>query len=97
MSTHNSAINKEPANSFYKRQLPDGCIAFHSPEGKGLFKSALDEGHLESYFSLSLQFLTQSEPAYCGLGSLCMVLNALEIDPMRLWKVCLSCREIHKT
>ena len=41
---------------------------------------------MESYFGLSMQFLTQSEPAYCGLGTLCMVLNALEIDPLRQWK-----------
>ena len=41
---------------------------------------------MESFFLLSSQFLTQSEPAYCGLASLCMVLNALQIDPLRLWK-----------
>ncbi|KAG5514616.1 hypothetical protein RHGRI_035872 [Rhododendron griersonianum] len=29
---------------------------------------------------------TQSEPAYCGLASLAMVLNALSIDPGRKWK-----------
>jgi glutathione gamma-glutamylcysteinyltransferase len=28
----------------------------------------------------------QSEPAFCGLGSLSMVLNALEIDPKRKWR-----------
>lgn len=32
------------------------------------------------------RFLSQDEPAYCGLGTLCMVLNALEIDPQRTWK-----------
>lgn len=29
---------------------------------------------------------TQDEPAYCGLASLAMVLNALAIDPKRAWK-----------
>jgi glutathione gamma-glutamylcysteinyltransferase len=32
------------------------------------------------------QFTTQSEPAYCGISSLVMVLNALAVDPRRLWK-----------
>jgi len=27
------------------------------------------------------------EPAFCGLASLAMVLNALSIDPRRTWKV----------
>jgi hypothetical protein len=72
--------------TFYKRSLPDSCIAFHSKEGKQLFRTALEEDNLESYFTLSQQFLTQSEPAYCGLGTLCMVLNALEVDPLRQWK-----------
>ena len=73
-------------NSFYKRLLPPSCIAFNSSRGKDLFKGALDENNMESYFTLSLQFLTQSEPAYCGLGTLCMILNALQVDPMRQWK-----------
>jgi hypothetical protein len=77
-STHKS--------SFYKRLLPDTCIAFNSTSGKALFKQALETDYMESYFSLSLQFLTQSEPAYCGIAFLCMCLNALEIDPLRQWR-----------
>lgn len=30
---------------------------------------------------------TQDEPAFCGLASLAMTLNALSIDPRRTWKV----------
>lgn len=29
---------------------------------------------------------TQDEPAFCGLASIAMVLNALAIDPKRAWK-----------
>lgn len=29
---------------------------------------------------------TQDEPAFCGLATLAMVLNALSIDPGRSWK-----------
>ena len=72
--------------SFYKRTLPQTCIQFNSSRGIQLFKTSLSENHLHSYFSLSMQFLTQSEPAYCGLASLCMVLNAFGVDPKRNWK-----------
>ncbi|KAJ3339184.1 hypothetical protein HDU91_001061, partial [Kappamyces sp. JEL0680] len=41
---------------------------------------------MNNYFLLSSQFLTQAEPAYCGLSSLTMVLNALGVDPLRQWK-----------
>lgn len=74
------------APSFYRRPLPDGLIAFSSPEGKQLFASALARGTMEGYFVLSEQFHTQAEPAYCGLGSLVVALNALGVDPGRLWK-----------
>ncbi|KNC99293.1 uncharacterized protein SPPG_05547 [Spizellomyces punctatus DAOM BR117] len=77
---------KMPSNTFYKRTLPSTCTPFNSAKGRSLFTGALTEGYMETYFALSLQYLTQSEPAYCGLSSLCMVLNALEIDPGRQWK-----------
>ncbi|KAM7527324.1 hypothetical protein LguiB_030734 [Lonicera macranthoides] len=41
---------------------------------------------MEGFFKLISYFQTQSEPAYCGLASLAMVLNALAIDPGRKWK-----------
>lgn len=51
-----------------------------------MFQEALAQGGLESYFPLSEQFKTQDDPAFCGLGALTMVLNALAIDPGRTWK-----------
>lgn len=41
---------------------------------------------MESYFRLAEQFRTQDEPAFCGLSTLTMVLNALAVDPGRVWK-----------
>lgn len=41
---------------------------------------------MEGFFALSEQFHTQADPAFCGLGSLVVALNALGIDPGRLWK-----------
>jgi len=43
--------------------------------------------NMNVYFPLTEQFLTQSEPAYCGLTSLAMGLNALNVDPLTFrWK-----------
>ena len=76
-----------PATTFYKRELPPNCVSFAGKEGRQLFGEALAAGTLECYFALAEQFRTQSEPAYCGLGSLVMALNTLGTDPQRVWKV----------
>jgi glutathione gamma-glutamylcysteinyltransferase len=72
--------------SLYRRPLPKMLVAFASDEGRALFREALGEGHLEGFFALAEQFHTQADPAFCGLASLVVVLNALGIDPGRLWK-----------
>src|SRR5689334_14868984 len=72
--------------SFYRRPLPERLIPFASDEGRRLFREALAAGGMEGYFALAEQFHTQSEPAYCGLGTLVVALNALAVDPGRLWK-----------
>lgn len=51
-----------------------------------LFIEAIQRGTMEGFYKLISYFQTQSEPAYCGLASLSMVLNALAIDPGRKWK-----------
>lgn len=51
-----------------------------------LFTEALGNGTMEGFFKLISYYQTQSEPAYCGLGTLAVVLNALAIDPGRKWK-----------
>ena len=51
-----------------------------------MFAEALASGHMEVFFALASEFHTQAEPAFCGLGTLTMVLNALQIDPGRQWK-----------
>ncbi len=72
--------------SIYRRPLPEELVAFASDEGRRLFREALATGHMENFFALAEQFHTQADPAFCGLGSLVVVLNALAIDPGRLWK-----------
>ncbi|GJS54398.1 glutathione gamma-glutamylcysteinyltransferase 1-like protein [Tanacetum coccineum] len=75
--------------SIYRRVLPSPpAIDFASSEGKDkqLFMEATRGGTMEGFFKLISYFQTQSEPAYCGLATLAMVLNALSIDPGRKWK-----------
>lgn len=72
--------------TMYKRPLPEGAIPFGSVEGRAIFAEALAGGELNGYFALAEQFHTQSDPSYCGLGSLVVALNALGIDPGRSWK-----------
>ena len=76
----------EKLGSFYRRPLPEGLIAFASPQGRQLFREALAAGGMEGWFALAEQFHTQADPAFCGLGTLVVALNALEIDPGRIWK-----------
>ncbi|ESO10000.1 hypothetical protein HELRODRAFT_167837 [Helobdella robusta] len=71
---------------FYRRELPSCCKSFCSQEGKLIFQEALLSGHMDCYFPLAAQFRTQEEPAFCGLSTLVMVLNTLEVDPKRVWK-----------
>eukprot|EP01138_Halocafeteria_seosinensis_P010608 gb/GECG01010833.1/.p1 GENE.gb/GECG01010833.1/~~gb/GECG01010833.1/.p1 ORF type:complete len:536 (+),score=59.50 gb/GECG01010833.1/:1-1608(+) len=75
-----------PKEGFYRRELPPTCTAFDSTQGRQLFAEAMLEGYMEVYFPLAAQFRTQDEPAYCGLTTLVVALNALSVDPRRKWK-----------
>ena len=56
--------------SFYQRKLPsETCVAFASREGKKLFKSALENNGLKSFYNLIEQHHTQTEPAFCGVST----------------------------
>lgn len=77
-----------PRETFHGRPLPPLLLGFSSPKGKIMFDQSLHAGYLEAYFPLAEQFVTQSTPAFCGLGSLVMVLNSLKVDPgpgQRVW------------
>jgi glutathione gamma-glutamylcysteinyltransferase len=71
---------------YYRRPLPQDLVAFSSEEGRALFREALAAGGMEGYFRLSEQLHTQADPAFCGLSTLVVVLNALAVDPGRIWK-----------
>ena len=72
--------------TFYRRKLPSNVISFSSTEGRELFAAALSAGGTAAFFSLIEQLQTQPEPAYCGLTTLVIILNALAVDPRRSWK-----------
>src|SRR2546423_10009577 len=81
-----------PKSSFYRRQLPTGPralvnhIPFTSIESQSHLSSSILSGYASNYFFLADQHLTQSEPAFCGLATLCLILNAAAVDPQRQWK-----------
>src|SRR5688500_18289819 len=56
--------------------LPDNLINFNSSQGSALLQ---DSEALQSYWPLSIQFVTQKNQAFCGVASIVMVLNALGI------------------
>ena len=76
----------EQLGMYHRRTLPESCIAYESAKGIELFKMSFLAGFAWSHFPLVAQFHTQDDPAFCGLGTLAMVLNALDIDPQRVWK-----------
>src|SRR3989338_3734997 len=82
------ATDTPPATpkTFYRKELPANCIDFASARGREIFKQAIGSKYMESYFAVSSQFHTQNEPAFCGFGTLVNVLNALNVDPGRVWK-----------
>ncbi|KAF9424690.1 hypothetical protein BGZ94_007959 [Podila epigama] len=74
------------SSTFYRRELPAHLNSFTSVEGKRLFREMVQSGTGENFFRMVTSFNTQSDPAFCGVSSLSMVLNALEIDPGRQWR-----------
>ncbi len=93
VNTRYTVNSAQARPGFFLRALPSSCIDFSSPEGKLIFAEALTEGtqaslpHLtfvqgtmENYFKLAGHYYSQSEPAYCGIAVLCMVLNSLAAE-----------------
>jgi len=81
-----ASLKPPPPKSVFRRALPDDLVAFSSARGRARFGEAMAAGHMEPYFPLVEQFVTQDEPTFCGLGTLTMVMNALKIDPRRRWR-----------
>jgi glutathione gamma-glutamylcysteinyltransferase len=76
----------EPAYSVHMRVLPKSLIALSSPDGRRYLQDALQANTAESYWALTEQFVNQSDPAFCGVTTLLMVLNAMCVDPQIRWR-----------
>lgn len=72
--------------SVYQRELPEALVALSSVAGKGRLQSAMQNGHAETFLPLISQLQTQANPASCGTATLCTVLNAMRVDPKRVWR-----------
>ena len=57
--------------------LPDNLISVTSDSGKRLLSTSQSKS---DYSPLSNYFVTQSHPAYCGVASMTIVINALHGD-----------------
>src|SRR5687767_841450 len=73
-------------NGFYRRPLPEGLVPFSSREGRAIFGEARLEGRMEGSACIAEQLHTPADPAFCALGTLVVVLNALATDPARIWQ-----------
>ncbi len=56
--------------------LPDNLIDLRSNQGEQLLR---ESDALEAFVPLSVNFLTQKNQAFCGVASIVMVLNALQL------------------
>lgn len=86
INTNTSATQPSHTKSYYQRPLPSNLISFTSNTGKQLFIDSMNAGYMNNYFILANQYVTQNEPSYCGPATLSMCLNALQLDPQRIWK-----------
>jgi hypothetical protein len=70
--------------SFHRLPLELPCVPFSSHEGRRLFTHVLTDGtYINNYFTLTEQFLTQPTLTFCGMTTLVVILNSLQIDPGR--------------
>ncbi len=56
--------------------IPENLVDLRSKQGEQLL---LESHALEAYVPLSINFLTQKNQAYCGVASIVIVLNALDV------------------
>ena len=76
----------KPVYSVHKRILPSNLTALSSSQGRKYLLESMSQATAESYWALTEQFVNQSDPAFCGVTTLLMVLNAMNIDPNVRWK-----------
>jgi glutathione gamma-glutamylcysteinyltransferase len=76
----------KPNYSVYKRVLPDTLTSLSSPRGRKLLMESLSSSPDSPYWCLTEHFQNQSDPAFCGVTTLIMILNSLAMDPQIRWR-----------
>lgn len=76
----------EPQYSVRRRVLPAHLVALNSPVGRRWLIESMTRESAAPYIMLTEHFCNQSDPAFCGVTTLLIVLNALAVDPMVRWK-----------
>jgi glutathione gamma-glutamylcysteinyltransferase len=76
----------EPKISVRRRVMPDSLIALNSPMGRSKLTDALLQQTAASYLPLMEHFSNQSDPAFCGITTLQIVLNSFSVDPNIRWR-----------
>jgi glutathione gamma-glutamylcysteinyltransferase len=61
-------------------------VKLSSHEGRQRLLSVLSKGLADAYWTLTEHSINQSDPAYCGLTTLVMVLNSMSVDPQIRWR-----------
>lgn len=69
-----------------RRILPPSLTALNTPKGRNYLMQALQQQTAAAYIPLTEHFHNQSDPAFCGVTSLQMVLNAFCVDPNIRWR-----------
>ncbi|XP_078373620.1 uncharacterized protein LOC144657181 [Oculina patagonica] len=75
------------SKTFYGCPLPKNLVDYRSSESRTRLGRALQTGSSAvPYLALTSCYTTQSKPNYCGLSTLAIILNSLQINPDRCWK-----------
>ena len=81
-----TSVLADGKKTFYRRTLDGSIVDYRSADGKERLSRALAAGTAATFLSLTNVMTTQSDLAYCGLTTLSVCLNALEIDPLNQWR-----------
>ena len=79
-------MSADPSESFYGCPLPENLLDYRSSESRTRLCRTLQTGYAVPFLSLSSCYNIQSQRTYCGLGTLAIILNSLQIDLRRRWK-----------
>jgi glutathione gamma-glutamylcysteinyltransferase len=77
----------EPKYSVYKRILPPNLTHLALQKGRNMLMQSLLQDTANSYWSLTEHGMNQSDPAYCGITTLLVILNSMAVDPQTIrWR-----------